>query len=797
VIYRLVGGPFLGILRVMVDPAPYVDAEIALLLLVAATSLFIVVRLLRSAGRVAALAALLVGWALAFILSTMQLGLGTGQNVASLIQLLLASSALVLALAYRRALATFLSRRATRALGPLLVDARPGITPEQAESSRQQLARLVSSLLDFAYLLVGYALLLGPLLNVLVPLSSPLAAALIVSTPALVIWLVLIARLRWVAGFLGLALGLVLGAPILLSLPLLQTAFLRISWLETAAAWLAGAAVLVLLVALRGPSQSIGQLAVGARLDRGLLGTRAADTEAQSARRLSAMGRVVNAILDVVFLLAVYWIVGVPITEKLVQATGQPVISSLVLGGVLLLAIASVVAAARRAAATVAESSGAVWRARARALTALAAAAAALLFTAGAAAPAAVAGPTAVSTAAFTPELAHTVDQVVVDREAWVPWSPGPDQATYNLVLSCSNGRPLGQFREAYTPGDGVPMPNGNVGRLGQTSVDCDNWQQVYTAHRRAAGLPDTPSYSWEWVDAQATLNTDQSVDVVQTQGVFFSAGRYSNLTWNLGSSDSGSLDGLKVSEGDTGYQVVPDGVAPPAAGRFAQLTERDGQRIVNLSFPETAAPALRTFVLRYRLVNALALNGDLQQFAQDLLATDHSQPIWRSTAQIHLPDQIAGTSVQLASSGVAAHSGLLNEHTAVFDAQDVAAGDGLSVRVTYPSGSPTATPTPSPTPSPTSTSMPTPTRTSVPVVVAPTRTPVPPSTSTPTEEPTTTEVPTDTPTELPPPTATRVPPPRPTNTPVPVRPVVRPPTSTPVPTTPPRRIVIVTAAVP
>lgn len=801
VIYRLVGGPLLGILKLMLDPEPYADLELAVVLLVAATSLIVVVQLLRTAGRLAALVALIVGWVLALILSTLQLDLGTGQSIASLTQLLLAGGVMVFALAYRGAFGTFLSRRATRAMGPLLVDSRPGITPEQAEASRQQLARLVTSLLDFAYLLVGYALLLGPLLNVLVPISSPLAAAVIVSTPAIVIWLLLVARLHWVAGFLGLGLGLVLGAPILLSLPLLQTAFLRVSWLETAAAWLAGAAVLMLLVALRGPSRAIGQLAVGARLDRGLLGTRAADTEAQSARRLSAMGRVVTAILDVVFLLAVYWIIGVPLTEKLVQATGQPTIGSVVLGGVLLLAVVSVVVAARRAAATVAESSGAVWRARARALTALAAGAAALMFTAGAAAPAAVAGPTAVSTAAYTPELTHTVDQVVVDWEAFVPWSPGPNQSTYNLVLSCSNGRPLGQFREAYTPSSGAPMPNGAVGRTGSTAIGCDNWQQVYTAHRRAAGLPDTPSHSWEWVDVQATLNTDQSVDVVQSQRVFLSAGRHSTLSWNLGSANSSSLDALQVSEGDTKYLVVPDGAAPPAATRFAQLSQRNGQRVLNLFFPETAAPALRTFVIRYTLVNALAATGDLRQFAQNLLDADHSQPIWRSTAAIRLPGQVDASSVQLASDGVAARSGLLNDHTAVFDVQDVAPGDGLSVRVTYPSGSPTASPTAAPTdtptatPSPTSTSMPASTHTPVPVIIVPTRTPLPSSTTTPTDEPTPTVDPTETPIQAPP-TATSVPPLRPTNTPVPVR-VVRPPTSTPLPTTPPRRIVIVTATVP
>jgi hypothetical protein len=134
---------------------------------------------------------------------------------------------LVLAITQRNAVAAFVGARATNLLGPLLVEARPGISPEEAEAGRQQLMRLIAVLLDFVYLLMGYTLLRGPLLSVLLPISSPLAAAILASAPAVVVWVVLITRLKWIAGVLGLALGLVLGAPILLSLPLLQTALLQ------------------------------------------------------------------------------------------------------------------------------------------------------------------------------------------------------------------------------------------------------------------------------------------------------------------------------------------------------------------------------------------------------------------------------------------------------------------------------------------------------------------------------------------------------------------------------------------
>src|SRR5947209_8592108 len=80
-----------------------------------------------------------------------------------------------------------------------------------------------------------------------------------------------------------------------------------------------------------------------------------------------------------------------------------------------------------------------------------------------AAAPAAVAGPTVLSPAALAPEMTRVAPHVIIDRDGWVPWTPTPHQATYNLALSCSNGHGIGQFREAVEPASGSQVPAGNV----------------------------------------------------------------------------------------------------------------------------------------------------------------------------------------------------------------------------------------------------------------------------------------------------------------------------------------------
>src|SRR5262249_33198236 len=148
---------------------------------------------------------------------------------------------------------------------------------------------------------------------------------------------------------------------------------------------------------------------------------------------VSALGRVTTAFMDVVFLLIIYWVLGVPLSNALVQATGQPALGSLVLGAFAVAALVTVVSAARRAADHLADS-GAVPRARATALITVAAVLAALLVAFGMAAPVALAGPSPISSPAVSP----ATDVVVVNWDFWSPFSPRADQATYALALSCS-----------------------------------------------------------------------------------------------------------------------------------------------------------------------------------------------------------------------------------------------------------------------------------------------------------------------------------------------------------------------
>ena len=533
-------------------------------------------------------------------------------------------------------------------------------------------------------------------------MMTPVTAAMLVSGVAIAIWIALIERLRRMAGLTGVALGIVLGSPILLSLPLLDTSILQATWPATVATWLIGALALLLIAALRSPSQTLAQIALGPRVDRGLLGTSGAATEEDSARRAHALGQVVSALIDVALLLVIYWVIGVPLSNALVQITRQPALSSLILGAFVLLALVYVLAAARRAASTLA-GAGAVSRARANALVAMTTAFAALFLAVGAATPAALLGPASVSAAAFTPEMSRAADVVMVDWDYWLPYSPRSDQATYSLSLSCSNGQPIGDFREAYTPPSGTAMPTGSVGAAGTTNVPCDHWQQVYSAHRHAAGLPDTPTYSWDWHDVQASLNPDRSVSVAETYRVFFSAGHHTSVSWKLGPSTAGALQDLQISQGAIESPFLSPN-APPASSLHAQISDGPSSRVLTMTFPDLTGPTERIFLVRYRL-NAPAPGDDSTLFQQTVAAADRTEPVWNTTVEVHLPPDLDSSTIALKSTESDVRNGLRDPHTAVFAAQAIAGGTNVGISISGPTTSalaeralPTVTATASPT---------------------------------------------------------------------------------------------------
>jgi serine/threonine-protein kinase len=812
-LYRLVGTPLLALLGSVLDPNIVRIVGLAMLGVVVVATIVIVVGIARSAGLQAAAAVLALAWILTATVSTADLGLTGASGAISLLRLLVGAGIVAILLANRSRTADLAGGAGANALGRLMLESRDELPPATVAANRRRLALVTAGVLDLVYLLIAYALLRTPLTEELQLVAPALVAAAIVTAVAGLVWIGLLIRMRVLAGAPGVLLALLLGAPLLLSLPILDGRVVRDAPIlaTSAVAWVLGVALLLLLIGARSRLNDLSRAALGGRLDRGLLGTHAAEDEALQQRREGAFGRLVGAFIDVALLVLVYWLVGAPIAAALVRSTGQSWISAAALG-VLLAAVVGVLAlAVVQTRQTLAETGGPEWRARAAALALLCLLVLPLAAVGSAAAPAALATPAGTGSLELQP---LRTPMLVVDWDFWLPWTPDQDEATYQLALSCTDGTRIGEFRETFRPPPGAPMPAGRVGQLGPTGTPCDAWPAEYAARRQAAGLGNTSSLSWDALDVSATVNPDNSVDVVETHRVTFTSGVHDHLAVKIG-APAAAVSQLNVTEGDVHYAVDPAAPLPP---NYARAWQEGADSWVGWWFPPVDSPAERTYTIAYRLNGAVRGSPQTGRAVDwRVVPPDPLQPIWMATLEMRLPGDVQSDTIHLQSAGAPVQSGLLGGQSAWFTAAAAIAGQPLDASVDFGGGAapppPTATPVPTSVPAtPTATLAPSPSPTSVPTSTpAPTEVPaateeptleavpesatataVPTRTPTPQREPSPSPVPSATATDTPPvpPTPTNVPEVTPTATQAPqvtatATQALVPPTDTPVPATP------------
>lgn len=701
VIYRLIATPVLAMASALVDSSVQVVLATVVNLIVVLLALGIVVAMYRGGGAVVAGITLGVTWAFASALPSADVAAAGGFSFAWTIRAVVGAGVLAILLASRGRTQGFIRHLAMASIGRMVAEVRPGAPSEEVVAAREQLARVVGGSFDFFYLLVGYALLRTPLTEGLQRLLGLLPAAIVVSGIAALFWLLLTLRLRAAAGGSGLALGLLLGAPLLLSLPFLQASVIGSAWPATVATWVVGTVLILVLVAIRGRVQGMGRQALSPMMDRGLLGAQTARTEEHSDRRLSAFGGVVGALLDVGYLVLAYWILGGPAAEAIGKATGRTGVGSVLLVALVLGSIVLLLGPVHHSLATVEETGGPRWSSRFQVVPALAVALVALLIGGCAAAPMALAAPDVAGGFAMTAPSASTV---VVDWEHWLPWTPTHEEATYDLSLSCSDGRSFGQFREVFHPATGGAMPSGNVGRLGSTNSPCDNWTAAYFAQRQAAGLPARPSESLDWLDVQTTIHPDGSADIVETHRELFTFGQFTSLSWSLPSSpDSGEVSDLQILENGTPYPMSP----ARSGGRSVQASAENGKFTARWTFPTVNSPDERIFTIKYHLKNAVRAVGSGMRFERLILPASRPGPAWRTTVEVTLPGSFGAASVHLGANGAPSQFGMVDGRTASFTAQNVPTGTGMTVYIDFralpgpavPPANPTSTPTLTATP--------------------------------------------------------------------------------------------------
>jgi hypothetical protein len=674
---RLLGGAVVPLVGGIAGPTAGQGSALVLSGLVLLAGLVVFARLVQTGGSLALLGGLVfVGGVLALLPSEAS-GVATSVLGQVPLGLPLGIGVVLALLVARPSLGRFVGQIAGQVGVSLARASQPRLGAEEQTAIRRQASGFARALLDLGMLLLGFALLQAPLLALLRPWQGPLVGAIILTGIAALIWLVLVVRLEAQGGSLGLLLGLFLGAPLLLTLPILDPQVLGVSWPATLASWGVGLAFLVVLVLVRSPLQAASQRALAPRLDRGLLGTALSSSEEASARRVDAVGELIGALLDLGLLGAAYWLVGLPLVATL-GANAQPWLGPALLAGVILAAIGLVWGRVQRASHTLAETTESVWLVRARALPGIALALIALLLASCSSTPV----PVAIASAQSTVSLlqAPRTAGLILNWDYLTPRTPATDQATLTLAFSCADGRWIGQFQEAFRPADPQSMPLGTVGFPGVTGATCDQWQEVYFARRRAAGLPDQPSVSWGGLDVRVTLNPDGSADVVETHRVLFTFGHFDHLQWaeQVGSA---TLSQLAVQEGGVSY---PLGTAD-SSGRRATLDVANGLATITWYFPSVASPSQRTFVLRYHLANALQAAGAGHQVQLQLLTGTLAGPVWAANALVIAPTPVPPGQATLTSTGVDAITSQPDPRSFSFAATNVPANATWQIAVTLP----------------------------------------------------------------------------------------------------------------
>ncbi|HEX5418084.1 MAG TPA: protein kinase, partial [Chloroflexota bacterium] len=772
IFYRLLALPVLGLSRTIL---PGSAAQILAL----ATTVVVIVVALRLAWRAqqtvgSLLAGLVVGATLTSLAAMPAVVLGAPANFALLgnFEGLVAILTLVLVIAVRPPL----HAASVEIIGPfitrLYATANPGASAADLAAQRQRSEPVIRSAVDLVLLLLADLLLRQPIQTALAPVGTPWLGAIVVTAAALLIWLLLALRLRGLAGLSGLALAFLLGAPLLTTLPILDPSLLQQTWPTVLVSWTVAVALTLLVIALRAPAQSFGRRALAARLDRGLLGTQLADSEDAAAERLAAAGQLLDAFFDVALLVLGYWILGVPVGTELAVRTGHTWLPSVFLLGLLVLCGAVIYFRWQAVRAVLDRTGGEAWARRARVLSFASVALVAFAAAGCAAAPAALAMPADVGGYAFAPAMSPASTTaaspaLLIAWEQWIPSSPRSDQATYRVVLSCSDGQQFGDYRQAIPVAKDQAIPVGLVSVPSAAGTDCTHWRQEYWSLRGALGIGDAPAASWQNLDVRATVAGDGSVAVVKTERIALTGQVPASLTWDE-PIPSGATN---LNFASTGLQlpVNPPENTPAPYISLAKGSDPNHQTIT-LWLGSLVPPVERSLEITYQLAGAEQTVNGRHQVAIPVRSGNGLGPAWAITTQITLPEAMPASAVTLSSEGTPANTTYVNNQTGWFGAANLPPEASFTALISW-GGPPPATPTPAPA-------------TPAAVVVAPTNTPTPTPTDT-AVPPTATSEPTDTPTAVPPPSDTPVPA---TSTAAPTRTVFPSPTLVPTKTLVPTR---------
>ena len=186
--------------------------------------------------------------------------------------------------------------------------------------------------------------------------------------------------------------------------------------------------------------------------------------------------------------------------------------------------------------------------------------------------------------------------------------------------------------------------------------------------HPAQAAVP----FYWESINVDLDVQTNGDMLVTETQKYVFESD-YSNQRYRYIRLDK--VDGIQDVSVQENNQVLE-----------STVTTEDNQLKIQWSHP-LQAPEAHTFVLKYRVIGGLQVEGSSTQVFWRAVFVDRSAPVKTAKVTVHLPEALAGLVTSFQSFDAPANARQVDPRTFEFTAQqELPPQQTLEVQVAFPS---------------------------------------------------------------------------------------------------------------
>lgn len=192
----------------------------------------------------------------------------------------------------------------------------------------------------------------------------------------------------------------------------------------------------------------------------------------------------------------------------------------------------------------------------------------------------------------------------------------------------------------------------------------------------------DSRSLYWERWDTDATINTDGSVTITETQEIVFSGGPFRFGTRNIPTDRLSTIRDIQMTADGQPLTGRSGGENP---GTFV-VTESSGEIRIKWFLPEAASDSRHVYTITYTVDDALRYYDGGDQFWWKAVGPDRSFDVVSAKALVHVPAPAVITNYD--NYGVRGTAQLVDDQNVTFEAQEkMAPGEEFEIRVQFTHG--------------------------------------------------------------------------------------------------------------